>query len=88
MYGITGNLDRRLAEHAKRDWVLIDRIDGGGRYIADAERAIKKYMKAVGLHGSIHTGVMTGETEAWAYDDLPIDSIRRLMHTVMEARAA
>ena len=87
MYGITNNPARRLASHRSRGWVLIDRIDGNGQFILICENRIKKYMKAVGLHGSIYTGD-DGETEAWAYDDLPIDSIRRVMHSVMEARVA
>ena len=80
MYGITNNPARRLAEHAKRGWVLIDRFDGDGRRVADFESAIKRYMKDTGLHGSIYAGD-DGETEAWAYDDLPIDSVRQLMLT-------
>lgn len=87
MYGISNVPDKRLAEHAKRGWVLLDRIDGGGQRIAEFERTITEYMKANGLHGSIYAGD-DGETEAWAHDDLPIDSIRRLMNTVMNARAA
>lgn len=87
MYGITNSPDKRLAEHARRGWVLIDRIDGGGQRIAGFERSIKQYMKETGLHASIYSGD-NGETEAWAWDDLPIDSLKRLMNTVMNARAA
>ena len=87
MYGITNNPARRLAEHAKRGWVLIDRFDGDGRRVADFESAIKRYMKDTGLHGSIYAGD-DGETEAWAYDDLPIDSVRQPMLTVANHECA
>lgn len=79
MYGITNQPDRRLTRHAQRGWTLIDRVDGDGQTIADAESIIKKYMKLNDLHASIYTGD-DGETEAWSYDDLPADSINELIH--------
>lgn len=87
MYGITNVPRDRLAEHARRGWQVIDCIADDGQRIADFESAITWYMKDTGLHGSIYAGD-SGETEAWSYDDLRIDSISDLFGVIAKTLVA
>lgn len=80
--GITNNLQRRMSEHQKNNWQLLEvrgPIDG---YLAQQwERAILRMLKAKGadLANSKIAGKFDGYSEAWSKSTFETKSIKELM---------
>jgi hypothetical protein len=80
-YGISNDLKRRMSEHKRHNWTLIDRQshkDGG--VIQRREDRIKRAMKLAGVYPFQYSGEkFTGFTEAWTERMLePFDSLPEL----------
>ena len=80
-YGISNDLKRRMSEHKRHNWTLIDKQshkDGG--VIQRREARIKRAMKLAGVYPFQYSGEkFTGFTEAWTERMLePFDSLPEL----------
>jgi translation initiation factor IF-1 len=85
--GITNNLDRRLTEHYRNGWLLINSkgpIDGN--LAIKWETAILLMLKAYGadLSNSKIAGKFDGYSEAWSKSTFPVKSIKELMRLTEE----
>jgi hypothetical protein len=80
--GITNNADRRLAEHAKNGWEIIEvRGPMNGQLAKQWERAILRMLKARGadLSNSSVAGKFDGYSESWSKSSFEVKSIKELM---------
>ena len=69
-YGITNDLTKRMRQHRRHGWVLLDRLDDvDGAAIQALESRIKSAMRREGIYRSVYDGT-TGTTEAWSSADL------------------
>ena len=80
-YGISNDLKRRMSEHKRHNWTLVDKQshkDGG--VIQRREARIKRAMKLAGVYPFQYSGEkFTGFTEAWTERMLePFDSLPEL----------
>ena len=83
-YGITNNLTKRMRQHKRHGWVLLDRLDDvDGAAIQALESRIKSAMRTEGIYRSVYDG-SSGTTEAWSAADLsPFTRIDQLMRWVL-----
>jgi hypothetical protein len=89
--GITNNPDRRLREHSKMGWELIDlRGPMDGNLAAEWETSILRMLKAKGvdLSNSKIAGKFDGYSEAWSKSTFNIGSIKELMKMTEEFEEA
>ncbi len=80
--GITNNLERRLREHYRNGWRLIDsKGPFDGSIAIELEAAILRMLKAKGadLSNSKIAGKFDGYSEAWSKSTFPVKSIKELM---------
>lgn len=85
--GITNNADRRLAEHAKNGWQVIElRGPIDGQLAKQWERAILQMLKAKGadLSNREIAGKFDGYSEAWSKSTFEVNSIKELMQLTEE----
>ena len=85
--GITNNLQRRMAEHYKNDWELLEvRGPMEGHLAQQWERAILRMLKAKGadLSNSRIAGKFDGYSEAWSKSTFEASSIKELMRLTEE----
>ncbi len=85
--GITNDLDRRLKEHSKNGWVLIEaRGPIDGHLTQQWETAILRMLKAKGadLSNSKIAGRFDGYSEAWSKSTFEAKSIKELMRLTEE----
>jgi hypothetical protein len=85
--GITNDIHRRLSEHSKNHWEVIE-IRGplDGHLIKQWEAAILRMLKAKGadLSNSKIAGKFDGYSEAWSKSTFPVKSIKELMRLTEE----
>jgi hypothetical protein len=85
--GITNNSDRRLAEHKKNGWELIEiRGPMDGHLTQQWETAILQALKAKGadLSNEKIAGKFDGYSEAWSKSTFEVRSIKELMRLTEE----
>jgi hypothetical protein len=85
--GITNSLERRLNEHAKRGWEVIEiRGPMDGHLTQQWETAILRMLKAKGadLSNSKIAGKFDGYSEAWSKSTFEAKSIKELMKLTEE----
>jgi hypothetical protein len=85
--GITNDLDRRLGEHEKIGWEVIElRGPMDGHLIQQWETAILRMLKAKGadLSNSKIAGKFDGYSEAWSKSTFEVKSIKELMQLTEE----
>ena len=85
--GITNNVERRMSEHKKRGWELIEyRGPMEGHLTQQWETAILQMLKAKGadLSNSRIAGKFDGYSEAWSKSTFEVSSIKELMRMTEE----
>jgi hypothetical protein len=85
--GITNNFHRRLDEHRKNNWELIDiRGPMEGHLAQQWERSILRMLKAKGadLSNPKIAGKFDGYSEAWSKSTFEAKSIKDLMRLTEE----
>lgn len=85
--GITNDISRRLNEHSRNGWQLIDvRGPIDGYFAIQWENSILKMLKAKGadLSNANVAGKFDGYTEAWSKVTFEVNSIRELMRLTDE----
>ena len=85
--GITNNLDRRIKEHRKRGWKLLEhRGPMDGHLTQQWETAILRMLKAKGadLSNDKIAGKFDGYSEAWSQSTFEVKSIQELMKLTEE----
>jgi hypothetical protein len=85
--GITNDPDRRLKEHFKRDWALLElRGPIDGYLTRQWETSILRMLKAKGadLSNSKIVGKFDGYSEAWSESTFEVNSIKDLMRLTEE----
>ena len=88
--GITNNPDRRLSEHQKNGWELIEiRGPMDGHLTKKWEKAILRMLKANGadLANEKIAGKFDGYSEAWSKSTFEVNSIKELMRLTEEFEA-
>jgi hypothetical protein len=85
--GITNNPDKRLNQHRKLGWELLEiRGPMDGHLTQNWETGMLRYLKAVGadLSNSKIVGKFDGYSEAWSKSTFPVNSIKELMRLTEE----
>jgi hypothetical protein len=85
--GITNNLERRLKEHFRSGWKLINSkgpLDGKIAIKLEASILIMLKDKGADLANSKISGKFDGYSEAWSKSTFPVKSIRELMKLTKE----
>ena len=85
--GITNNPDKRLGQHQKLGWELLElRGPMDGHLTQQWETAILRMLKAKGadLSNAKIAGKFDGYSEAWTKATFPVDSIKELMRLTDE----
>lgn len=85
--GITNNFVRRMAEHQKNNWELLEiRGPMDGHLTQQWERAILRMLKAGGadLSNSKVAGKFDGYSEAWSKSTFEVKSVKELMRLTEE----
>ena len=85
--GITNNFVRRMAEHQKNNWELLEiRGPMDGHLTQQWERAILRMLRSKGadLSNSRIAGKFDGYSEAWSKSTFEVKTIKELMRLTEE----
>lgn len=78
--GIMNTGSRRIADHRKNGWTLVDKVIASGHEVAAMETDLKNSLAAKGIQTGMDAfgSCFDGYTEAWRSSDLTVSSIQDL----------